>query len=587
MARDFKQLLIALGLLVVAVVSITASLVSERVREAEHAALRRVLETRADLARELVGSRLDAPAPRAEIDALADRAGSAAGLRVTLVSPAGVVVGDSGIPFSRLGELDNYADRPEIRAALAGHRGEASRHSEATGRPLRYVALPVQAGKGGAVRVSTPATEALGASAGLWRDFGGSLAIGMLLAGGLAFALARSRRRPLQDLQRLTEGIANGELDHRLPAHGDAELGGLAASIQRLAEQLREKLGEATAEKERLRAVLDGMREGVLVIDPAGEIVLANDRIQDFFGLERSLEGGTVLERIRNADLAELLGTASRGSEPIARAIAVSHPTPRTFRVHAVRFPAGAEQPVGTVAVIHDITDLTRLETMRRDFVANASHELRTPLAAIRGFAETLLKSPELPDHERKDYLEVIDRNAKRLANLVADLLALSRIESGKNAIACAAVDVGTLTESLLRENQARFRDRGLEVSYHVEGEPAARADPSAVEQVLTNLLDNAIQYTERGGTIRVSIDGSRDELRVTVRDTGIGIPEADLARIFERFYRVDQARSRALGGTGLGLAIVKHLLQKMHGEISVESRLGEGSRFTFTLPRS
>jgi len=586
MARDLQRPLILLTVLVVTVVAVTGALVTGRIRQAESEQALRSLAAQAALAREIIGDVSLAQTPRAELDALADRAGTAAGARVTLISPDGAVVGDSEVPLARMDFVENHADRPEIRKALAGRTGYATRRSRTVGRPLRYVALRLHGGAGGVVRVATEASSGLVASNGLWRDLAVAAALGLLLAVGGRLVLARSTRGPLHELQRLTEAIADGDLDHRLPGRLDAELGGIAASIQRLAEQLRERLGEVTEEKERLRAVLDGMSEGVLVIDPKGEIVLANDRVRSFFGVSGALEGGTVLAGIRNADLSELLATASRSTEALAREIEVSHPEQRTFRVHAVRFPAGAATPVGTVAVFHDVTELTQLETMRREFVANASHELRTPLAAIRGFAETLLKSSEISDRDRNNYLEVIDRNAERLANLVADLLALSKIESGKTEVSSGPVDLAALTESLLRENRTRLEERRVDMSHTVAGDTVAWADASAVEQVLTNLLDNAIQYTEPGGEIRVSIAGDDARVRVVVQDTGIGIPKTDLARIFERFYRVDKARSRALGGTGLGLAIVKHLLQNMDGEISAESRLGEGSRFTFTLPR-
>jgi two-component system phosphate regulon sensor histidine kinase PhoR len=224
---------------------------------------------------------------------------------------------------------------------------------------------------------------------------------------------------------------------------------------------------------------------------------------------------------------------------------------------------------------------------MRREFVANASHELRTPLAAIRGFSETLLSSTQLADEQRRSYLEVIDRNARRLGTLVDDLLELSRIESGENALAREAVDVAGVAAGLLRDLEPRLVEKRLDAAAEASGAVLAWADPLAVWQILQNLLDNAIKYTEPGGRIRVAVAADAKRVRVQVSDTGAGIPERDLARIFERFYRVDKARSRALGGTGLGLSIVKHLVQSLGGEITVESELGRGSTFAFTLPRA
>jgi len=270
----------------------------------------------------------------------------------------------------------------------------------------------------------------------------------------------------------------------------------------------------------------------------------------------------------------------------VSQAIEVAHPAHRTLRVHAVRFPPGGAPRAGTVAVLHDVTELMQLEKMRRDFVANASHELRTPLAAIHGFAETLLGNPSLDEADRRAYLEVIDRHSKRLAAIVTDLLELSKIESRETRLELAAVDTAKLAETLLRDWGPRIEQKQLNVSLTSDRPGIAWADPQACEQILSNLLDNAIKYTEPGGSIALRIGGDERNVQIAVSDTGVGIPERDLARVFERFYRVDPARSRSQGGTGLGLAIVKHLVQSLGGAIQVESQLGRGSTFSFTLPR-
>jgi two-component system phosphate regulon sensor histidine kinase PhoR len=275
-----------------------------------------------------------------------------------------------------------------------------------------------------------------------------------------------------------------------------------------------------------------------------------------------------------------------RALENHAGQLRVGRVVARTLQVQAVGFSTGAGARAGTVAVFHDISELARLEEVRRDFVANASHELRTPLAAIRGFAETLLDGGALVEAERRSYLEIIDRHAQRLTHIVHDLLELSTIERGRIRLEPVELDVGELVTSWIRDSGPRLRERRLEIVHEAAGRVMAWADPHALEQILGNLLDNAVKYTEPGGRIEIRVENGDPKVRVRVKDTGIGIPEEDLARIFERFYRVDKARSRELGGTGLGLAIVKHLVQSLGGEISVQSRLGEGSTFTFTLPR-
>jgi two-component system phosphate regulon sensor histidine kinase PhoR len=328
------------------------------------------------------------------------------------------------------------------------------------------------------------------------------------------------------------------------------------------------------------------MVEGVLVVDPEQRILLGNQRLREFFGLGSEPRGRTALETIRHAELAGVLKAAGNTDEPVSQAVEVSHPAHRTLRVHAVRFPPGRAPRAGTVAVLHDVTELMQLEKMRRDFVANASHELRTPLAAIHGFAETLLANPSLGEADRRAYLEVIDRHARRLASIVADLLDLSTIESRATSPELAAVDTAKLAETLLRDWRPRIEQKQLNVTLASDGPGIAWTDREACEQILSNLLDNAIKYTEPGGSIALRIGGDEHSVRIDVSDTGVGIPERDLGRIFERFYRVDKARSRSQGGTGLGLSIVKHLVQSLGGAIQVESQLGRGSTFSFTLPR-
>lgn len=411
-----------------------------------------------------------------------------------------------------------------------------------------------------------------------------AIAIAVALLIGLA--LSGSVLRPIREMQRMASAIAAGDLSYRLPLRFGDELGEIAAVLQRMSEQLRERAELATREKEQLQAVLNGMVEGVLVVDPDQRILLGNQQLRDFFGMASELRGRTALEAIRHAELAAVLKAAENADEPVSRAIEVAHPSHRTLRVHAVRLPPAGGARAGTVAVLHDVTELMQLEKMRREFVANASHELRTPLAAIRGFAETLLGSSALSDADRRAYLEVIDRHARRLSALVGDLLELSKIESRETNLERAAIDINKLAETLLHDLRPRLAEKQLTATLSSERSGIAWADAQSCEQILSNLLDNAIKYTEPGGSIALRIGGDDRSVRVEVADTGMGIPQRDLGRIFERFYRVDQARSRSQGGTGLGLAIVKHLVQGLGGEIEVKSQLGRGSTFSFSLPR-
>ena len=406
---------------------------------------------------------------------------------------------------------------------------------------------------------------------------------GLLIAVLLSFVVTRTAIAPIRELRRVAEAIARGELDERPPLSVGDELGEISNAIREIASQLRSRLEDATHEKEQLRAVLESMVEGVLVVDATGIVLLANSRFRDFFDVFGEIAGRALLEGVRDPQLIALLDDVAESDSMVSTTISCGDPV-RTLRVQAARFPRGAVTRSGNVAVFHDISELERLEEVRRDFVANASHELRTPLTAIQGFAETLLRS-ELPEQQRRSYLEIIGRHAHRLGAIVQDLLAISTVETGKWRVDPTMIDLEKITRGVMGDLELRAQEGGLSLGLHVAGDHHAFADPGIVEQILTNLLENAVKYTEPDGQIEVKIDRLGEHARVVVSDTGIGIPPQDVARIFERFYRVDKARSRSAGGTGLGLSIVRHLVQRSGGEISVESRLGEGSTFSFSLP--
>jgi two-component system phosphate regulon sensor histidine kinase PhoR len=554
----------ALSALVIGVVVATGIVTERGVRGRGMLLLERSLEQRASLVRDRLEGRALLPAEREELDALADRLGAAAGARVTLVAPDGTLVGDSELSLESL-----------TRA------GRASPASDRTGRPALLVAQA--AAGGGEIRLSSDLSSVDQAVAELRRALW--IAAGLGLAGSLALSYLVSwlTLRPVEELRDVVRALAGGQLERRLRWRSQDELGEIAGSINRLAEQLRQRLDEATSEKEQLETVLASMVDGVLVLDRDDRILLANPRWRELLGVWGEVRGRRPIEVIRHAGVADTLREAAETREIVVREVELGGAEPRHVQIHAVGLPTQGSR-AGTVAVFHDVTGIRHLEQVRRDFIANASHELRTPLTVIRGFAETLLHGP-VSREELKPMLEAIARNGERLGNLVDDLLELSRIESRKHPLQPTEVDVERVVRLLLRDLEPRLRAARLAAEVRAEPTPPALADPRALEQVLSNLLDNAIKYTNPGGRIAVGIAPRDGQVRVAVEDSGIGIPEADRSRIFERFYRADKARSRALGGTGLGLSIVKHLVQGMGGDIFVESEPGRGSTFTFTLP--
>jgi two-component system phosphate regulon sensor histidine kinase PhoR len=579
------KLMAALSGLVLLVVAVSGILAEHSLREREMSRIARSLEERAQLVRELArGTSFDAE-HMATLDAIADRSQPAAAARVTLIDRRGVVVGDSDVPLSKLPAIENHAGRPEVREALGGGVGTSTRRSATVGRDLFYLAIPMEGEGGGVVRLAVDLSDVGSAVSGLRRKLLVAGAVGLAAAVAFSYLLSWLTLRPLREMRNVAASIAGGNLERRLALRPVDEIGGISKAINEMADQIRQRLEEISQEKEQLQAVLDGMVEGVLVTDAAGRIMLLNHRMRDFFAVSGDALGRTPIEVIRDMAVDELLAEAEATRDPVSCKIARSGEDRRTFRVHAVGFPRNGRPRIGTVAVFHDITEVVHLEAVRRDFVANASHELRTPVAAIQGFAETLLADEGLSEGDRRSYLETISRHSIRLGNLVADLLELSKIEEPGGDFTPEPVDVGAIAETVARDASARVEERGLALELRASPGAIAWGSPQDVEQVLANLVDNAVNYTDAGGRIEVEVHSDGSRVRVRVADTGIGISQSDQQRVFERFYRVDTSRSRAVGGTGLGLSIVKNLVQRMGGDIRVESELGNGSTFSLSLP--
>ena len=583
MPRIQRRLTIALAALVVAVSGLSGWWADRSLRAHELAQIESWLGASARTVAELVRDVPFDVAHEPELAELTRRAADSAGARVTLIAPDGTVVADSEVQLQDLASVANHADRPEVDAALAGRVGSNTRRSETVGRPFLYLAVPrVPASVPGVVRVAADLTS-VDATLGELRSAlvaGGVLALAAALA--LSFLLSRALLRPLWAFHAALARLASGDLAARVRWRSNDELGGLARALDRMAEDLERSHASIVDERDRLAAVLSVMVEGVLVVDAEERIVLANPRLRELLGIRGEIEGLRPLAAVRNADVDDALRAALAESQPVHREISLAGVERRVLAVHAASFAIGDAK--GAVAVFHDMTEVRRLETVRRDFVANASHEIKTPLTAIRGFAETLL-SNDLPARDARSYLEIILRHSERLSRLVEDLLELSRLESGKFTLEPEELDIGALAAKLCRDLEPRLRERGISVRIGAEGAPRAYADVRVVEQILQNLLDNALKYSDPDREIELRVSAQGEAVRVDVVDQGIGIPEGDRARIFERFYRVDRGRSREQGGTGLGLSIVKHLVQACGGDVWVESTPGVGSTFSFTLP--
>ena len=521
----------------------------------------------------------------------AERVARSAVARVTLIALDGRVLADSERTLESLASMENHAERPEVRAALAGGMGRDVRRSATLGTPLIYVAVPVsEAGRIVAVlRLAAPVEAATPAYESLRAVMLTGGAIALLVALGIGLFVAGRVTRPVVEMQDVARQMSEGNFDVRASVRSPDEIGTLGRSLNVMAGRLREKIGDLEEEQAKATAVLDAMVEGVIATDGHDHIILINERARALFGLGKAgAERRPLLEVIRNVDLHDVLGESRIApvGTVVSREIKLAEPLERVLQVHAVplRFTGEAR---GVVMVLHDITELRRLEQVRTEFVANVSHELRTPLTAIHGYLETLLDGAlEEPENARK-FLQIVFRHTERLGRLTDDLTDLSNIELGRISLRLEPTVVSDVADSVL----AIIAPRAVAGQVSVEaklpaGLPEVVVDRDRLAQILINLVDNAVKYTPKGGHVRVEGRvAERGMVEVTVRDTGVGIPRADLPRLTERFYRVDKARSRDLGGTGLGLAIVKHLVLAHGGELDIDSELWKGTTVRFTLP--
>jgi two-component system, OmpR family, phosphate regulon sensor histidine kinase PhoR len=555
-----------------------------------------VLESRLTVAgRVLHDEAVAAAQPTASAQALqrfVERATRATGMRVSLIAPDGRVLADSERPGSAVATMDNHADRPEIRAALEGRVGSAVRRSVTVDTPLIYVALPLTQGGRviGVLRLAEPISAVTASYETLRSAALAGGAVALLVALGIGIFVAGRVTRPVVEMQDVARQMSEGHFDVRAPARSPDEIGTLGRSLNVMAGRLREKIGDLEREQAKAKAVLDAMVEGVIATDGHDHIILINERARRIFGLGTArVERRPLLEVVRNVNLHDVLvaGRDAMDGGVVSREVRLAEPADRVLQVHAVglKFP-GDER--GVVVILHDITELRRLEQVRTEFVANVSHELRTPLTAIQGYLETLLDGAlEEREHARK-FLEIVFRHTERLGRLTDDLTDLSNIELGKVSLRLEATSVAEIADSVVAIISPRASGGQVKVEARLPLDlPEVLADRDRLSQILINLVDNAVKYTPKGGqvTVEARVDPA-GMVEVTVRDTGVGIPKADLPRLTERFYRVDKARSRDLGGTGLGLAIVKHLVLAHGGELDIESELWKGTTVRFTLPR-
>jgi two-component system phosphate regulon sensor histidine kinase PhoR len=528
-----------------------------------------------------------ARADGAAVDSLCKTLGAAASTRFTVVLASGKVIGDSN---ADPGAMANHADRPEIGRALAGEAGSSVRFSDTEKTRMMYVAVPVRTDGRvvGVIRASVPLTMVDESLRGMYaRIFAGLIAIA-LIAGAVSYFIARRIGRPLRDLREGVERFEREGLSYRIPVSRYEEIGSIASLMNELAERLDERIhveGRQLGEQE---AVFSGMVEGLIVVDPTERVTRINRSAARFLGVRPDdALGKSIQEIVRSPYLQEFVKKTLSTTEPVEGDIVIRGEREERFlQAHGALLLDDEGAKIGAVVVLNDVTRLQRLEGVRRDFVANVSHELKTPITSIKGFVETLRDGAMRNPAEAGKFLEIVAKQADRMNSIIEDLLLLSRVEQdtreAKVALERAPLKGVILEAVQVCEPKARAKD--IRITVDCPDGLDARINAALLEQAIINLIDNAIKYSDPGRPVSIEAADRGGEVTVSVRDQGAGIEPEHLSRIFERFYRVDKARSRKLGGTGLGLAIVKHIVQAHGGTVAVESAPGEGTTFSIHL---
>jgi len=563
-SRIFIKLLAAF----VFVIAATTITIDFSVRRAWEASLRQEINRNLIQKTLLLAHRVEVE-PTQSLQDIASQEAQAASARATIIDPTGKVLADSEAQAST---MENHAQRKEFVAALHGKVGSDERRSRTLGVPFLYVAAPIS---GGAVRFAYPLSELEATTQLVRHTLWFSSGLAFIVALVIAAITAQYSARRLRRIVGFAERIASGDLSARIAEGSSDEIGQVAAALDKTARKLEESFSALQTSQRQLETLLNSMQDAVIAVDADGRVQWAN-RGMDRLALQRTRLHAPIVETVRDPDFLTALSGATDTQRVTARRAASIIPG-RTFDVTAAPMPGG-----GAVAVLRDLTETERVEKTRRDFIANVSHELRTPLTSIQGYTETLLDSSPDSNHAR-EFLEIIRKNAARMSRLTEDLLTLARVESGEQPFDIQPVAPGELLEEAAQSFRDIARNQRVEIVVENSAPNPVKADREAIHQVFSNLIDNALKYG--GGEIVLGSLPGKHNVEFYVRDSGPGIGSEHLQRLFERFYRVDKARSRESGGTGLGLAIAKHIVLAHGGTIRAESELNHGSTFLFTLP--
>ena len=522
-----------------------------------------------------------------DIDALCDKLSAKTACRITAMAPDGSVLGDSD---SDPGRMENHSNRPEVKTAMAGLIGSSVRYSFTVNRDMVYVSVPIMKdGKLlGIVRTSTP-TEKLGL---VLQDFYVKLGAMVLLlavaAGIVSLYLANRISSPITEIKEAAIKIAHGQLNQKVSSGGSREIAELSDAINEMVEQLRERLNIMTRQRNELESLLGEMVEAVIVVDNKKRIVRMNQTAEKIFQAKFDQSSGKdIIEAIRNKSLNQFVIRSLSSSSPIEEELTVIGNPDRVLQAHGTQLSDPQGKPAGALIVLNDISRLKNIDQIRKDFVANVSHELKTPVTSIKGFLETLKDGAIRDPNAAERFLNIAIKHTDRLTTIIEDLLKLSRVEqeADRGAMKLEEGSVCDAIQSVTRFLEVMAQERGITIIIECDSSLQIKMNRPLFEQALSNLLDNAIKYSVTGSDVSISAKQTDREVIIEVKDKGCGIPSDQLPRIFERFFRVDKARTRDKGGAGLGLSIARHIINLHAGRIEASSGIGQGSVFTIHIP--